>query len=304
MARAIGGAPDACEHPTREALPAVPAHAPEPSPFIAPGHYLSPLPDIADVEGNAHHVWPDRPRTPEGVDLSVDRQLAVHRKLEALVRDGLYRDADERVVRYHSRNGMFEPSNAVELSAMIRLLEPRRIVEVGSGFTSAVMLDTNEHFLNHRVELTFIEPQPERLRTILRTSDAQRARIVEAWLRDVDRSEFTRLEAGDVFFVDSSHVLKIRSDVQQILFEILPSLKPGVFIHFHDIFYPFEYPKRWVLEGRAWNEAYGVHAFLQYNASFSIYYWASFLAEEMRAAPLNESRTPFGSSSLWLRRDR
>jgi hypothetical protein len=105
--------------------------------------------------------------------------------------------------------------------------------------------------------------------------------------------------------VDSSHVSKTGSDVNYYLFQILPRLKPGVVIHIHDMFWPFEYLEEWVLsEKRSWNEAYLVHAFLQYNSAFEIVYWNNyafhFLSAELRAAmPLclgNEG------GSLWLRK--
>lgn len=88
---------------------------------------------------------------------------------------------------------------------------------------------------------------------------------------------FLSLTAGDILLIDSTHVSKVDSDVNHILFDILPSLNPGVYVHFHDICYPFEYPKQWVYQGRAWNEAYILRAFLQYNTSFEIVIFNSFL---------------------------
>lgn len=81
---------------------------------------------------------------------------------------------------------------------------------------------------------------------------------------------FESLQANDILFIDSTHVCKTYSDVNRIFFEILPHLSSGVHIHFHDIFYPFEYPRKWVYEGRAWNEAYLLRAFLQYNSAFQV----------------------------------
>ncbi|MBF0510802.1 MAG: class I SAM-dependent methyltransferase, partial [Candidatus Omnitrophica bacterium] len=94
---------------------------------------------------------------------------------------------------------------------------------------------------------------------------------------DVDVSFFDELGENDILFVDSSHVSKTGSDVNHILFNILPKLNKGVLIHFHDIFYPFEYPKPWVLEGRCWNEDYLLRAFLSYNNSFEIVVFNTFL---------------------------
>ena len=81
---------------------------------------------------------------------------------------------------------------------------------------------------------------------------------------------FSRLRAGDVLFIDSSHVSKVGSDVNYIFFNILPALQTGVRIHFHDVFYPFEYPEQWILNGRSWSEAYLLRAFLQFNQTFEV----------------------------------
>jgi hypothetical protein len=88
---------------------------------------------------------------------------------------------------------------------------------------------------------------------------------------------FEALEAGDILFIDSSHVSKLGSDVHYLMFEVLPALRPGVWVHIHDIFHPFEYPIQWYDEGRAWNEAYVVRAFLQYNKAWQIEHFSSFM---------------------------
>ena len=94
---------------------------------------------------------------------------------------------------------------------------------------------------------------------------------------------FDQLESRDVLFIDSTHVSKLGSDVNYIFFEILPRLKPGVVIHLHDIYVGFEYPKPWVTEDRAWNEAYLLRAFLEYNERFRILLFISYHAECLRS---------------------
>jgi hypothetical protein len=111
---------------------------------------------------------------------------------------------------------------------------------------------------------------------------------------------------------DSSHVVKTHSDVNYVFFEILPRLQNGVYIHFHDIFHPFEYPKEWVYQGRAWNEAYVLRAFLQNNDRYRIEFFNSFMATFYRdliarQMPLclhhaAESMIPTSAQSIWLRK--
>ena len=110
---------------------------------------------------------------------------------------------------------------------------------------------------------------------------------------------FRELHAGDVLFVDSTHVAKVGSDVNHIFFEILPILQPGVVVHFHDIMYPFEYEPKWIYTGVAWNEAYMLRAFLMFNPTFKILLFNSFLAH------LHPCATTHGLSALsspWRRK--
>ncbi len=101
-------------------------------------------------------------------------------------------------------------------------------------------------------------------------------------MQDVALSTFDELEAGDLLFIDSSHVSKIGSDVNFLFFEVLPRLKAGVYIHVHDIFWPFEYPHSWIVEGRAWNEAYLLRALLCGNDGFEIVFWNSWAGHALR----------------------
>lgn len=188
------------------------------------------------------------------------------------------------------------------------------MIEIGSGFSSFVMLDTNERFLDRSAKLTFIDPNPERLHSRLTPADQASAEIVARRVQDFPLERFGELSAGDILFVDSSHVAKLGSDLNHILFEIVPTLAPGVLVHFHDVFYPFEYPPDWFADGRFWNEAYFLRAFLQFNSQFQIYAWLDYLgafhtAELGRALPpavrnvstLSPSDIA-PSGSLWLRR--
>ena len=128
---------------------------------------------------------------------------------------------------------------------------------------TASLLDTADE-LSLRPRITCIEPYPERLRSLLRTADE--VEILETPVQKVSLSRFAELGSGDILFIDSTHVLKSGSDVHYELFEILPSLQPGVAVHFHDLPYPFEYPLQWVFEENySWNEAYAPRAFLIYT---------------------------------------
>jgi hypothetical protein len=119
-------------------------------------------------------------------------------------------------------------------------------------------------------------------------------------VQEVPREVFTSLVAGDVLFIDSSHVAKIGSDVVYLLTDVLPRLAPGVLIHLHDIFWPFTYPYKWVAEGRAWNEAYLVQVMLQHSVRYEILLYNHYLGVRHADALDPACRTNPGAS-LWLR---
>jgi hypothetical protein len=151
---------------------------------------------------------------------------------------------------------------------------PKKLVEIGSGFSTCAAVDISESFLYGAVEMRMIEPHPELVLGLLGEDSPYRHRIVQEKVQNVSLDLFRELERGDILFIDSSHVAKTGSDVVDYVFRILPALAPGVAVHIHDIFYPFEYPEMWIAgENRSWNEAYFVRAFLQGNRRFRILFF-------------------------------
>ncbi|HET6954575.1 MAG TPA: class I SAM-dependent methyltransferase, partial [Acidimicrobiales bacterium] len=131
----------------------------------------------------------------------------------------------------------------------------------------------------------------------------ERVTIHRAPVQDVDLETFAALGPGDVLFVDSTHVVKAGSDVNHLLFEVFPRLAPGVWVHVHDIFFPFEYPQDWVREGRAWGEAYLLRAFLSGNPGWAIRWFQDYLWTWHREAILKLPWvTPNPGANLWLER--
>jgi Methyltransferase domain len=239
--------------------------------FVPPGHYYSPVVNVHEYE----RTRPPRPVETQfhGISFNETAQLANFRSLGAHLNTIDFPTQPSKDFRYYFENDFYSYGDALVLSAFVQALLPRRIVEVGSGYSSAVILDTLDRLepsRNHTA-CTFIEPHPERLKSLLRPVDFQRVTIIERPVQDVDINIFTELEAGDLVFFDTTHVLKTGSDVHHNLFQILPALAPGVVIHFHDVFDGFEYPKAWIVrDNRSWNELYALRAFLMYNQKFEI----------------------------------
>jgi predicted O-methyltransferase YrrM len=272
--------------------------------FVPPGHFYSPYPSISEVRANEARLYPPPPRKLPGLELRESEQLALLDDLRSYYDEQPFPETRTPPRRYWFENPMFGYSDAIFLHAMIRYARPRRIVEVGSGYSSAVMLDTNELFFGNAIDCTFIEPYPDALRQLLRDGDESRVNIIAQPVQSVDFRASADLEANDILFIDSSHVSKVGSDVNHLMFEVLPRVRVGVYVHFHDVVYPFEYPPGWVYEGRAWSEAYLLRSFLAFNESFEIVLHPSFLVTFHHA--LFADRFPLclknTGGSIWLRR--
>jgi len=277
-----------------------------------PGHFYSPIPALDEVRARETTIFDVSSPSVRGIDLNEPGQLQLFTALTEFYGEQPFPVTREPGLRYFFENGAFSYFDAIILYAMIRHLRPKRVIEIGCGYSSCVLLDTNERFFDNRIECTFIEPYPQLLKSLLKDSDPSRVTVIPSNLQDVDLDVFARLEPNDILFVDSSHVAKTGSDVNYVFFDILPRLMPGVIIHFHDIFHPFEYPKAWVYQGRSWNEAYLLHAFLQYNDAFAIELSNSFVEHfhrdlVSRGMPLclnyaKESMIPTSAQSIWLKK--
>lgn len=272
---------------------------------LPPGHFYSPVVDVHD-QHVVQAVRNPRPIRDSG-GIHIDRP-AIEAVCERLARHyPLFPFPRERQAgfRFCYDNPAFGPHDATALFSMLLEYRPRRVIEVGSGHSSCLLLDTSERFFESKLQLTLIDPALDEIRSQIPLEDSLGAELIPAKLQDVPISVFEELRENDILFLDSSHVAKTASDVNYYLFEILPSLAPGVLIHIHDIAYPFEYSEEWVLqEKRSWNEAYAVRAFLQYNLEFPILYWTNFawrvFPEKLWALMPVTQENPGGS--LWLRR--
>lgn len=215
----------------------------------------------------------------DGIDLNIEGQLELITKFEKHYKVLPFEKKKKHGLRYYYENDWYSYCDAIFLSCMLMEFKPKRIIEVGSGFSSAVTLDINENFLDSKLETTFIEPDPIRLLTLMNLKDKKNSKIIRKFVETVDTKIFEELEENDILFIDSSHILNHRNDLNYLIFKILPNLKKGVFVHFHDIFYPFEYSDEAINSNILWNEVYFLRAFLTFNNQFEIKLFSHFLTE-------------------------
>jgi predicted O-methyltransferase YrrM len=238
------------------------------------------------------------------IELNIEEQIQGLRDFSTMEeRPPFY--SRERRKRFNIDNDAFSYDDAPILHYMMRRLHPKRIIEIGSGNSSACMLDTSDIYLGDSVDFTFIDLNCDNLRKNLLKTDLRRIQIFEQPIQDVDLTIFATLQANDLLFIDSSHVIKTDSDLCTIFFEVLPILSPGVCIHFHDIRYPFQYQQDMVMKGIFWNEAYLLRAFLMYNKHFVVTFWLNYLlnvdlpevADLLRFLPLSDWDKRFNNCS-------
>jgi hypothetical protein len=247
--------------------------------FVPPGHFYSPIPVPAESARHLDRLEADGiPDRLPGIALDRAAMVRLWHELVPLMTDAPFPDEPSAGNRYAFVNGAYSFGDGSVLHAMIRHLRPRRIIEVGSGWSSACTVETVERYLDWRCELTFIEPHAELLHRLIGPAE-ERVAILPMRVQDVPSDTFSVLEPGDILFIDSTHVLRTGSDVWYELFVILPRLRPGVVVHFHDMFWPFEYPRDWTVdENRAWNEVYAVRALLTENRTWDILFFNSYFA--------------------------
>jgi len=273
--------------------------------FVPPGHFYSPIVDPNEAERALVAI--ERAAVPDSIPgIAIDRAEMVatwHSLLPFITRSAFPR-APTKGFRYAYENPSYSWGDGAMLQAMIRRYRPKRIIEVGSGWSSACIIDTAEQYLAEPCSLTFIDPHQDLLRGLV--GDAvSGVRCFECGVQDVPLDIFQELGRNDILFIDSTHVLRTGSDVCFELFDVLPRLASGVVVHIHDIFWPFEYPRSWAIdENRSWNEIYAVRAFLTDNKNWDIVMFNDYLAKLERVT-IEATWSPFLENSggaLWLRR--
>jgi hypothetical protein len=266
-----------------------------------PGHFYSPFPSDSDIRRAI-----DIKRLLSQHSFEFMNSSDLEHNLNQLLAEGL--PFFESVISqtgslYPTESRQFTLADAIVLLCVIVKFKPKKVVEIGSGHSSAFMLDIRK-FLNLDFTITCIEPFPVRLRETL-GKQLDLIELKEIQVQDIEPDFWKDLEQNTLIFIDSSHVSKAGSDVNYLFFDVLPNLKKGNLIHIHDIFSGFEYPEKWLLEGRAWNEAYLLRAFLLFNSAFEIYAWPQVTevpGSFKSISDINGIEIPFPGSSLYLRK--
>lgn len=261
-------------------------------------HYYQPIPRLEEVPERA---W-DRDRL-VGVDFNENGQLSLLTQLnyqEELTAFPTYDRPDS--ARFFYNNTTFGSGDAEIYYSIIREFKPRRIVEIGGGYSTLIghlAVQANGNGTEHLCVEPYEQPWLERVGL---------TKVIRSRVEELPIDLFTALGENDILFIDSSHVLRTGGDVWFEYLQILPSLRPGVLVHFHDVFLPYPYPREWLNVRRLyWNEQYLLQAVLQGNSSFEVLLALHFLSREhhselARACPIYAKQPGRRPGSFWVRK--
>lgn len=260
-------------------------------PFVSPADLHKPLDEERHIPG-----------------LRLDLELQKNFLKNFNYQDELLRipDTTENELEYAYTGGMFGSGDAEILYGMIRYLKPKRLIEVGAGSSTllaqAAIKKNREEDKSFKCSHICIEPYENPWLEKLGIE------IIRKKVEELPILFFKSLEANDILFVDSSHVVKPQGDVIFEVFDIYGSVQSGVYIHVHDIFTPRDYPREWIIDRRRlWHEQYLLEAFLSFNSQFEVvcalnWLWKNYPELLERACPVLSSRTTDNPGSFWFRR--
>ena len=272
-------------------------------------HFYSPVPDIGDL--GKRNVWGKRsPLT--GVDFQEEKQLGLLKELGRQFgnecRWPLKPTGDP--ASFHLDNGCFSYGCAAALHTMIRSLQPKHLIEIGSGFSSRVISEAVKRNSDKGTpcQYVIVDPYPGE---VIKGDRLSKSQLIQERIELLNVETFDVLGENDILFIDSGHTIRTGSDVNFLFLEILPRLKPGVVIHVHDICLPYEYPEAYFINPGFrvfWTEAYLLQAFLAFNSSFEVLLAMNFIQTDhmdlfCEAFPhFNLQENWANSGSFWLRR--
>lgn len=274
--------------------------------YIIPNHYYFPIPDTTTLKDN---LW-QKEYELVGIDINDKGQIDMLSNFSLKFKkeyESFPRNKTSVPHKYYINNGWFGSVDGEILYCMIRHFKPKKIFEIGSGnstYLSAQAILKNKEDNDYECELVVFDPYPNE---VLRAGFPGLSRLIPKKAQDISLSEFNKLLENDILFIDSSHVLKIGSDVQYIYLKILPMLNKGVVVHVHDIFLPAEYPKKQVLEDYVfWTEQYLLQAFLTFNDNFEVLWAGSYMhlrhPDKLEEAFSSYRRDKIWPASFWIRK--
>ena len=208
-------------------------------------------------------------------------------------------------LEFYFDNNSYLAGDAEYLYNIVRLKQPKRIIEIGCGFSTLMIqkaLQENKKANGeYECEHTCIEPYE------MPWLEQLKIKVMRKKVEEIEPVFFTKLGNEDILFIDSSHVIRPQGDVLFEIIQILPVLNSGVIVHIHDVFSPKDYLDEWIFSHVLWNEQYLLEAFLTYNDHYKIIGAVNFLkhhhfdalAEKCPILAKNSNAEP---GSFWIQK--
>ncbi len=265
-------------------------------------HYYEPL-----INPNKHLLKSLRTdRNLKGIDFNIEKQKEIINSFEYVDELVEFPEDGTNGNQYYYNNSTFESGDSEYLYSMIRKFKPRKIIEIGSGFSTKMMVNAIKYNkaddTNYECELACVEPFE------YKSIENLPIDLIKKRIENIDIDIFTKLKENDILFIDSSHIIRPQGDVLFEIQGILPLLSKGVFIHFHDIFTPKDYLDEWIYNShRLWNEQYILESFLTFNSYFEIIGSLNFLKHNYwellsSKCPILRKNNKMEPGSFWIRK--
>jgi Methyltransferase domain len=253
---------------------------------VTPSHFYFPVPSLKSF---VDKDW-QASRPCAGVDFRLQDQIQrLHTEILPYADEWNFPEKSAGDThKFHFNNGFFERIDAEVAYSFVRKNKPKRIIEIGSGNTTLVMSAALQRNAAEGTpgELISIEPYPA---PFLKDGVKCLTELIEKPVQKVPIDLFRTLRENDILFIDSSHVVSMDSDVLYECLRILPELASGVIVHFHDVFTPLDYPKKFVMKNLCfWGEQYLLEAFLSFNDAFKVL-WAGSAMQQFHPDVLREA---------------
>ncbi|MFG0245058.1 MAG: class I SAM-dependent methyltransferase [Phycisphaerales bacterium JB052] len=270
---------------------------------ILPVHYYTPVPDTRTLRDSDEAIFAQH------IDYRCEQAMQELRQYaeqfqEKFAEIGSRNEADKR--QFSFQGSPYHPLEAEVLYSTIRSSKPKKIIEIGCGYSTLLIAEALrdakhddptfgcEYICYEPFRPSYLDPAPEQV-----------TRFVDKPVQELDCRTIAELGPGDLLFIDSTHVAAIQSDVVHEYLALLPALNPGVRIHIHDIFLPYDYPMNWMHKSRFfWNEQYLLFAYLLGNNGIRVtmplhYLWRQHEAELRERFPSTE-KAHMPPSAMWL----
>lgn len=233
--------------------------------IILPDHYYSPIANLRDLRKNK--IWQKKSKL-IGMKINLNKQIKNLKKIAIYKSDYETSDLHRQAIKNNAGLG-FGEIEAQALEGFIKYYRPDKIIEIGSGVSTYIMINSGAK------NITCIEPHPSKF--ILQN---KKIKLIKEKLQNCNFKVFNQLKKGDLIFIDSSHALKLGGELTEIYLEIIPRLKPGVFIHIHDIAFPYQYLPNADRAMFQWLETQFLQALLVNNSKIEILFCLSHLHYE------------------------